>query len=111
MTAPYLNRRHLLFSGGAALLVSRVPGRSHNGTVHVTIENLVFLPAEIEVRAGETIEWVNKDRMAHTATVKGGWEVMIPAGETATRVADAGDSVDYYCRFHPNMKGRIIIVA
>lgn len=111
MNAPRLNRRHLLISGGAALIIRETPARAHNGAVHVTIEDLVFLPAEIEVRTGETIEWVNKDRMAHTATVKGGWEVMIPAGETATRVAEAGDSVDYYCRFHPNMKGRITIVA
>lgn len=111
MTAPAIDRRQLLLSGAAAALVAAVPARAHNGVVHVTIEKLAFMPAEIEVRAGETIEWDNKDRMAHTATVKDGWEVMIPAGEKATRVAEAGDSVDYYCRFHPNMKGRIVVTG
>ena len=110
MTAPVLNRRALLLAGGA-VLAGASAARAHNGTVHVTIDRLVFEPAEIEVRVGETVEWTNNDRIAHTATVKGGWEVMIPPGKVATRVVEAGDTVDYYCRFHPNMKGRIVVVG
>ena len=108
MTAGLLNRRQLLVTG-AAVLAGGTLARAHNGTVHVAIENLAFLPAEITVKAGETIEWTNKDRFAHTATVKGGWEVVIPPGKTATHVVAAGDTVEYYCRFHPNMKGRITV--
>lgn len=112
MTALVIDRRQLLFSGAAAAFVmAAIPARADNGVVHISIENLVFMPTEIEVRAGETIEWTNKDRIAHTATVKGGWEVMIPAGEKATKVAEAGDNVEYYCRFHPNMKGRMVVVG
>ena len=110
MTAPVLNRRTLLLAGGA-VLAGASAARAHNGTVHVTIDRLVFEPAEIEVRVGETIEWTNKDRIAHTATVKDGWEVMIPPGKIATRVVEAGDTVDYYCRLHPNMKGRIVVTS
>lgn len=109
MTAALLNRRQILVAGTALLAAGRF-ARAHDGTVHVSIEKLAFLPAEIEVRQGETIEWTNKDPFPHTATVRGGWEVTIPPGKTATHVAAAGDSVDYYCRFHPNMKGRIRIV-
>jgi plastocyanin len=78
-------------------------------TVTVTIDKLAFSPKEISVKAGDTVEWVNKDAFAHTATVKGGWEVMIPPKKTASRVMQAGDSVDYFCRFHPNMKGKITV--
>jgi len=105
-----LNRRQLLVTG-AAVLAGGTLARAHDGTVHVTIEKLAFQPADIEVKAGETIEWINKDPFAHTATVKGGWEVSIPPGSSATHVATADDNVDYYCRFHPNMKGRIRVVA
>lgn len=105
-----LNRRQLLAAVAAALAGGTL-ARAHDGTVHVTIDKLAFQPAEIEVKAGETIEWTNKDPFAHTATVKGGWEVSIPPGKSATHVATADDSVDYYCRFHPNMKGRIKILA
>lgn len=110
MTANLLNRRQVLVAG-TAVLAGGTLARAHNGTVHVTIEKLAFLPTEIEVKAGETIEWTNKDAFAHTATVKDGWEVVIPPGKVATRVANADDTVDYYCRFHPNMKGRIKVVA
>lgn len=110
MTAALLNRRQLLLTGAVTLASVRL-ARAHNGTVHVAIENLAFLPAEITVKAGETIEWTNKDRFAHTATVKGGWEVVIPPGKTATHVVAAGDTVEYYCRFHPNMKGRITVTG
>lgn len=110
MTAPNLSRRQLLVTATAVLAGSGL-ARAHNGTVHVVIENLTFLPADIAVKPGETIEWTNKDRFAHTATVKGGWEVLIPAGKTGTHVASADDTVDYYCRFHPNMTGRITVQA
>lgn len=109
MRALRLDRRRLLVAG-AALLAGGPLARAHAGTVHVTIEDLVFAPAGIEVRAGQTIEWINKDPFVHTATVDGGWEVTIPSGKTATRVAAAGDTVEYYCRFHPNMKGRIRVI-
>ena len=108
MTAGLLNRRQLL-AAGAAVLAGGTFARAHDGTVHVTIEKLAFLPAEIEVRAGQTIEWTNKDPFAHTATVKDGWEVVIPPGKAATHVAAADDTAEYYCRYHPNMKGKIRI--
>lgn len=110
MTRTFLNRRQVLIVG-ATVLASAAVARAHNGTVHVKIAKLAFQPAEIEVKAGETIEWTNTDPFAHTATVKGGWEVTIPPGKTATHVAAAADSVEYYCRFHPNMKGRIKVVS
>jgi plastocyanin len=106
MTASILDRRQVLVAG-ATLLIGVEPSAAHDGTVHVMMEKLVFLPAEIEMKVGQTIEWINKDPFAHTATVKGGWEVMIPPGKAATHVVAAGDTVEYYCRFHPNMKGRI----
>ncbi|MEP9373610.1 amicyanin, partial [Mesorhizobium sp. KR1-2] len=39
--------------------------------------------------------------------VTGGWEVMIPPNRSASIVLEKAGVVDYYCRFHPNMKGRI----
>jgi plastocyanin len=110
MTLPSLSRRQLLATG-AAVLASHALARAHNGTVHVAIEKLAFLPADIKVKAGETIEWTNRDPFSHTATVKGGWDILIPPGKTITHVATADDSVAYYCRFHPNMKGTITIIA
>lgn len=82
---------------------------AHADTIHVVIDKLVFSPTEINARVGDTIEWVNKDILAHTATVRGDWDVMIAANKPASVVLKNAGAVEYYCRFHPNMKGRIIV--
>jgi plastocyanin len=85
-------------------------GTAAAATVRVTIEKLTDNPAVVTAHVGDTIEWVNKDFVAHTATSKArGWDVMIPANKSATLVVKKPGAVDYICRFHPNMKGRIII--
>ncbi|AZO08554.1 amicyanin [Mesorhizobium sp. M3A.F.Ca.ET.174.01.1.1] len=76
-------------------------------TIEVTIDKLVFSPANIEAKVGDTIEWTNNDVIAHTATVKGGWEVAIPPKSKGRIIVKTAGAVDYFCRFHPNMKGRL----
>jgi plastocyanin len=97
--------RNLLALTSLAWVTMFVP--AHADTIRVVVDRLVFSPAEINARVGDTIEWVNKDVLAHTATVKGDWDVMIPPKKNATFVVKKAGSVEYYCRFHPNMKGRI----
>jgi len=93
----------------ASMLAAAVPAQA--GTIQVVIEKLAFSPAEISAHVGDTIEWINKDPLAHTATVKGGWEVMIPAKKTVSRKLETAEAVDFYCRFHPNMTGRLTVEA
>ena len=88
-----------------ALMLTAAPAAA--ATIEVTIDKLVFSPATVEAKVGDTIEWVNKDVIAHTATVKGGWEVMIPAKKSASLTLKTAGAVDYFCRFHPNMKGHV----
>jgi plastocyanin len=78
-------------------------------TIHVVIEKLGYEPAQISAKVGDTIEWENKDVIAHTATVRGDWDVVIPAKKTASIVLKKAGDVEYYCRFHPNMTARIAI--
>lgn len=89
----------------AALPLTAMPAAA--ATIQVTIDKLVFSPASVEAKVGDTIEWVNKDVIAHTATVKGGWEVMIPPRKSASLILKAPGAVDYFCRFHPNMKSHV----
>lgn len=96
-------RRHLGLS--LALVVTAVPVKA--ATIQVTIDKLVFSPASVEAKVGDTIMWVNKDAFAHTATVKNGWEVMIPPKKSARLTLKAAGVADYFCRFHPNMTGHI----
>ena len=86
-------------------------GAARADTVTVTIEGLSFKPVEVSVKKGDTIEWINKDAFTHSATVKGGWDVTIPPKKSAKHVFEDVGTVDYFCRFHPNMKGRITVTA
>src|SRR6478752_924854 len=106
MKASALNR--LSWLATLALALTAVPAEA--ATIEVTIDKLVFSPATVEAKVGDTIEWVNKDVIAHTATVKGGWEVIIAPKKAASLTLKAAGAVDYFCRFHPNMKGHVTVV-
>jgi plastocyanin len=83
---------------------------AHAATVQIVMDNLVISPAEVSAKVGDTIEWVNKDVFAHTATAKSGdFDVTLPPRKSATFVAKKAGTVDYYCRYHPNMKATLKI--
>jgi plastocyanin len=93
-----------------ALALGAMAIPAHAATVQIVIENLVFLPAETSAKVGDTIEWVNKDVLAHTATARNGdFDVMTPPKKTVTSVLKKAGTVEYYCRFHPNMKATLKI--
>jgi plastocyanin len=78
---------------------------AHAATIQITMENLVIAPTEVSAKVGDTLELINKDVLAHTATAKNGdFDVMMPPKKTVTYVLKKAGTVDYYCRFHPNMK-------
>jgi plastocyanin len=80
-------------------------------TIEVTIDNLAFAPAEVNAKVGDTIEWVNKDALVHTATATNGdWNVTIAPKKSERVVLKKPGAVDYFCTLHPNMKGRVVVV-
>ena len=79
-------------------------------TIQISMEDLVISPAEASAKVGDTIEWINKDIFAHTATARNGdWDVTIPPKKTVSSVLKTAGTVEYYCRFHPNMKATLTI--
>ena len=87
-----------------ALTVFAVP--AHAATIQIVMQDLGFAPTEVSAKVGDSIEWVNKDVFAHTATARNGdFDVNQPPKKTVTSVLTKAGTVEYYCRFHPNMKG------
>jgi plastocyanin len=79
-------------------------------TIRIAVDKLAFIPAHISAHVGDTIEWVNADFVAHTATTRPQqWDVMIAAKKTGRVTLKKAGVFDYYCRFHPNMTGRITV--
>jgi plastocyanin len=86
-----------------ALAVFAVP--AHAATIQIVMQDLVFAPAEVTAKVGDTIKRVNKDVFAHTATARNGdFDVNLPPNKTVTSVLTKAGTVEYYCRFHPNMR-------
>ena len=83
---------------------------AHAATIQITMENLVIAPAQATAKVGDTIEWINKDILAHTATARNGeWDVMLPPKKNGTLVLKKAGTIEYYCRFHPNMKATLTV--
>jgi plastocyanin len=98
----------ILATVAALVLAASVPAQA--ATIQITMQNLVISPAEASAKVGDTVEWINKDVFAHTATARNGdFDVTMPPNKTVTSVLKKPGSIDYYCRFHPNMKAALIV--
>ena len=92
----------------ALMLATSVSAQA--ATIEITMENMAIAPAETSAKVGDTIEWVNKDILAHTATARNGdWDVTMPPKKTVTLVLKKAGTIDYYCRYHPNMKATLTV--
>ena len=92
-----------IFPLAALILGASVSAQAAN--IQISMENLEIAPAEASAKVDDTIEWVNKDVLAHTATARNGdFDVMLPPKKSTTFVLKKAGTIDYYCRFHPNMK-------
>jgi len=92
---------------GAIAACSRAEPRAHP----VKIQNFVFVPAELTIARGDTVVWSNTDFVPHSTTASNsawGSKAIEANGSWRFVARDAG-RYDYYCVFHPNMKGTIVV--
>ena len=103
---PFVAGSGLLFSGTAWAATKAKPR-----VQVVTIDGFAFKPPVVTVKAGDTIEWRNDDPVPHTATSKqAGFDSgSIAAGATWRYVAKKKGRFAYACKFHPIMKGEIVV--
>jgi plastocyanin len=93
-----------------ALVLALMVGSARAEVIQIRMEKLSFMPTQASAHVGDTIEWVNADFVAHTATARNGaWDVIIPANVTKSVVLKTEGTVDFYCKFHPNMTGQISV--
>jgi plastocyanin len=77
----------------------------------VTIDNFAFTPAELTIKPGTKVTFVNHDDIPHSVVDAG--------GKFRSKVLDTDDSysmtfttvgdVTYFCGLHPHMKGKIVV--
>lgn len=109
--APYYYYRLVPFYGQYT-----VPGRNQ---VIVTIQNYSYRPSVVRLRQDGRVTWVNQDSVAHTATAplpgqvttEGAWDLVMQPGQSASRRFMIPGRYAYYCRFHPQMRGTVVVEA
>ena len=92
--------------------VCRFPlGEGVAGSTIVVIRDFAFGPAEVRVRAGERITWINCDEDQHTSTSDGGqWSSpLLSPGDGFTQTFPAAGEFTYHCEPHPFMTGRVVV--
>ena len=78
----------------------------------VTIKGLKYDPATLTIKAGQTVEWTNKDDNDHTV-VSDEEDLFgsdnIGRNETFKFTFKKKGKFAYHCKYHPRMKGVIVV--
>ena len=77
----------------------------------VIIEGMQFNPNALTIASGDTVDWVNKDIVPHTATStsKEFNSAVIQSGGTWRHAFKKPTSIDYACSLHPTMKAKLTV--
>jgi plastocyanin len=79
----------------------------------VSIDNFAFTPAEITIKAGDSVTWTNRDDIPHTITDAGRPPAFrSPALDTDDKVVFTFPTPGiyrYFCSLHPHMQASVIV--
>lgn len=78
----------------------------------VEISGMKFNPSVLDARRGDTVVWINRDLVPHTATaVKGAaWDTgTILGSDSSSVVLKQEGELEYLCRLHPVMTAKISV--
>jgi plastocyanin len=75
----------------------------------ITIAGMKFAPPPA-LKVGDVITWRNDDIFRHTATARDkSFDIDLPPKSQRSMTVRKAGKVDFYCRFHPMMKGTLDI--
>lgn len=106
------NRRTFLKLGLTALAVpmaAKMAAAGGHKTHVVEIKGHKFSPASLKMEAGDKVQFINMDGAPHTATAtNGAFDTgRLNKGDDGVVEIKSGGIYDYFCAFHPGMKGKI----
>jgi plastocyanin len=104
--------RAVLRSFASALLAAfALAGANAAAATHtITIDGMSFEPASLQLRRGDTVRWVNKDLVPHTATAPKDFDSgTLAPGQSWEVQVDRPGRHEYVCRLHPTMKAVLVV--
>ena len=101
----------MAFVMGAALACVIAPSVAQHNVVPVTIDNFVFEPARLTVKAGTTVTWLNRDDIPHTVAAKDRLfkSKVMDTDESYSFTFSTPGEYTYFCSLHPHMTGTIVV--
>jgi plastocyanin len=96
----------------AAVAFGAAPGDSKDDTAQkVTIKNLKYDPAKLTIKPGETVQWINKDDNDHTviADDESFASENLGSGDKFSHTFEKKGTYKYHCKYHPRMKGQVLV--
>lgn len=93
------------YGGGS----SAPPPSDTSSKVTVTEKGFAFTPAEVKVKVGETVTFVNEDSAPHQVSIDGTDLGNQNTGDSVTWTAKAAGSFPYVCTIHPAMTGTVVV--
>jgi plastocyanin len=99
-------------AGASAQSATTGDSEAATDAVMVDIKDLAYTPATVEIPVGGTITWTNNDTAPHTVTAQDRALLQsgtLNQGATFSQTFDAPGTIDYFCEFHANMKGTIVV--
>lgn len=113
---PLLQNRKLILAAVAVAVFSGICAAQSFQAVSganqiIIIKQMRFDPAQITVKAGDTVEWKNEDIFSHTVTADDGSfdSGLIDPGHSWQKKFSSTQTLAYHCRPHPNMKAALIV--
>jgi plastocyanin len=75
----------------------------------IVMQNMKFGAVPTDLRKGDTILWVNRDIVPHTATARNrSFDVTIQPRQSARTIISQAGTIPFYCRYHPAMRGALV---
>ena len=92
----------------ACLVLAMAVGTAGAAEYEIVMNRLKFGKPPPGLRVGDVIVWRNDDILRHTATARdGSFDIDLPPKTRQSMTLDRAGVIDYYCRFHPGMVGRL----
>jgi plastocyanin len=96
-------------TASASAAPGTVPDRNAPVITQVTMKNMKFSPATIEIKKGDTVEWRNDDITPHTATSPIFDSQSIDPDKSWRHTFSDTGNFPYSCTFHPEMKAAVVV--
>ncbi len=98
----------LLLAALAPLALAAKPSR-HS----VSIKDMRYDPATLDIKVGDTVEWENQDDRDHTVVARDGSfdSDNLRSGASYSFQFTKAGKFPYSCKYHPRMRGTISVTA